>query len=487
MYKLSALELKKLFLSKKVSAEEITRYYLNRIASLDNDVKAFIEVLEVRALKKAKLLDQRFHQNKPIGKMAGIPVALKDNMNIEDVVTTCGSNILKNYKAPFSATIVKNLEEEDAIIIGKTNLDEFAMGSSTEHSAFFPTKNPWDLKSVPGGSSGGSAAAVCARMTPISFGSDTGGSIRQPAAFCGIYGFKPTYGRVSRYGLVAYASSMDQIGPFANSCLDIALAMESIAKHCKKDSTSLNLPAESYLENLPKDLKKIKIGVPFKFLENLTSKMQKNFSSSLELFKRLGAEIIDIDLDILKYSIPAYYILATAEASTNLSRFDGIRYGLRSKNATNIEEVYSLSRDEGFGFEVKRRILLGTYVLSAGYQDAYYKKAQKVRTLIIDAFEKAFSTCDLVAIPTSPDSCFELGSIADPIQMYLQDFFTIPANLAGLPGISLPSGFDENNKPLGTQLLAPQLQDVKLVRCASVFESNTKEFRRIPPLADKEF
>ncbi|MBN2478639.1 MAG: Asp-tRNA(Asn)/Glu-tRNA(Gln) amidotransferase subunit GatA [Parachlamydiales bacterium] len=486
MYKLSGLELRNLFLSKKKSAEEITNYFLHRIKKIDKEVSSFLKVFDEKALKKAKELDQRLKDNKPIGKMAAIPVAIKDNINIEDEITTCGSRFLKNYKAPFSATIVKALEEEDAIIIGKTNLDEFAMGSSTEFSHFFPTKNPWNLKCVPGGSSGGSAAAVSSRMVPIAFGSDTGGSIRQPAAFCGISGFKPTYGRVSRYGLVAFASSMDQIGPFATTSLDLALTMEVIGRSCEKDSTNFKLPSEIYLENLPNSFENMKIGVPYQFLENVGPNVRKNFDESIQTLKDLGAEIIDINLDVLKYSIDIYYVLATAEASTNLARFDGIRYGERSKNAKNLEEVYSLSREEGFGAEVKRRILIGTYVLSAGYQDAFYKKAQKVRTVIINAFEKAFSKCDFVALPTTPDSAFEIGSIRDPLQMYLQDLFTISANLAGLPAASIPSGFDNFKKPLGLQLLAAQLQDVKLLQYANVFEKKTNFYKQIPTLFDKE-
>lgn len=485
MYKKSALELRDLFLEKKISAVEITNYFLNRIAKFDKDLNCFINVLSKRALNRAKELDEKLKNNQPIGKLASVPLVIKDNMNIKDEITTCGSKFLTNYKAVFSSTLVELLEGEGAIILGKTNLDEFAMGTSCENSSFFPTKNPWDLSCVPGGSSGGSAAAVAARLAPISFGSDTGGSIRQPAAFCSIIGYKPTYGRVSRYGLVAFGSSFDQIGPMANSIDDIALIMEVIGRHCNKDSTSLDLPKESYLDNKKVSFENIKIGVPQNFLKDLKPNIRKNFDNSLKILKDLGAKIIDIDLDILKYSIAVYYILATAEASTNLARFDGIRYGKRSKNAKTLKEIYELSRDEGFGTEVKRRIMLGTYVLSAGYHDAYYKKAQKVRTLIIQAFEKAFSVCDFVAMPTTPSSCFKIGAIANPIEMYLQDLFTVSANLAGLPAISLPSGFDSNNKPLAFQLFAPVLQDVKLIQNAKIFEQAIKS-NKIPPLFDKE-
>lgn len=485
MYKKSALEIRNLFLEKKVSSYEITNYFLKRIAKFDKDLNCFINVLSKRALNRAKELDSKLKNNEPIGKLASIPVVIKDNMNIKDEITTCGSQFLSNYKAVFNSTLVEILEGEGAIILGKTNLDEFAMGSSCENSSFFPTKNPWDLNCVSGGSSGGSSAAVAARLSPIGFGSDTGGSIRQPAAFCSTVGYKPTYGRVSRYGLVAFGSSFDQIGPIANRVEDVALIMEAIGRHSKKDSTSLDLPKESYLDNLPTSFKKIKIGIPHKFLKDLNSDIRKNFENSLKILKDLGAKIVDIDLDILKYSIAVYYILATAEASTNLARFDGIRYGKRSKNAKTLKEIYELSRDEGFGSEVKRRIMLGTYVLSAGYHDAYYRKAQKVRTLMIKAFEDAFSICDFVAMPTTPTSCFEIGSIVNPIEMYLQDLFTVPANLAGLPAISVPSGFDDKDKPLAFQMFAPALQDVKLIQHAKIFEETIK-LDQIPPLFDKE-
>jgi aspartyl-tRNA(Asn)/glutamyl-tRNA(Gln) amidotransferase subunit A len=486
MYKLSALEITTLFKNKKISAAEIVNYFLKRIEKKDPLLNAFITVLKEKAMEKATFLDEKIKNKKLLGSLAGIPVIIKDIVNIKGEITTCGSKFLKNYKALFDASIVKFLKEEDAIIIGKSNLDEFAMGSSNENSAFFPTKNPWNLKCVPGGSSGGSAAAVAARLSPLAIGSDTGGSIRQPAAFCGIFGFKPTYGRVSRFGLIAFASSFDQLGPFATNTKDIALIMQTLEKHCKKDSTNLGMPIENYLENLKSDLKNLKIGVPWHFLENLKEETNENFKQSIETLKNLGTEIIDIDLDILRYSIAVYYILAPAEASTNLAKFDGVKYGVRSKNAKTIEEVFSLSRDENFGPEVKRRIMLGTYVLSSGFQSAYYKKAQKVRTLIIKAFESAFETCDLIALPTSPFTAFELGSVKDPVQLYLQDLFTVSANLAGLPGINIPSGFDKGKKPFGLQLLGPQLHDSLVIASAHAFENVTKFSKMIPPLFDKE-
>ncbi len=486
MHNKSAVEIRDLLLKGEISALEIAQYFLKRISFFDKDLKSLIKVLEERVLKKAKDIDQRKKEGKVLGKLAGIPIVLKDNMHIKDEITTCGSKFLTNYKAFFDSTVARLIDEEDGLIIGKSNLDEFAMGASTEKSAFFPSSNPWDLKCVPGGSSGGSSAAVSARLALIGLGSDTGGSIRQPAALCGIVGFKPTYGRVSRYGLVAFGSSLDQIGPLTTNVKDTALMMEVIGKHCEKDSTSINLPQETYSENLSNTLRGIKIGVPWNFLENAKPEIFDNFKKSTELLKELGAEIIDIDLDVLKYSVAIYYILATAEASTNLARFDGIKYGKRASKVHSLEDIYNLSREEGFGFEVKKRIMLGTYVLSAGYQDAYYKKAQKMRTLIINAFEKAFSTCDIVIMPTSPSSAFEIGSIQNPLDMYMQDLFTISANLAGLPAMSLPSGFTKDNKPLGIQFIGPQLHDNLVIKYAYAYEQKNKIFEKIPPLFDRE-
>lgn len=486
LYKLSAIEIRNLFTSNQISATEIVSYFLQRINKYDPQIKAFIRVLDERAEKKALILNRKREDKKPLGKLAGIPVVIKDNIHINNEITTCGSKILENYKAVFDASVTKFLEEEDAIIIGKTNLDEFAMGGSTELSAFFPTHNPWNLNCIPGGSSGGSAAAVSARLVPLALGSDTGGSIRQPAAYCGIVGFKPTYGRVSRYGLVAYGSSLDQIGPFATNVKDLALTMEVLSKPCPRDSTNLKIPPESYLDNLPYDLHNVKIGVPWNFLENLEEKKLANIKQSLDSLKSLGAQILDIDLDILRYSIAVYYILATAEASTNLARFDGIKYGLRSKEAKNLDDVYDLSRDEGFGSEVKRRIMLGTYVLSSGFQDAYYRKAQKVRTLIIKAYEKAFDTCDLILLPSCPSSALEINKTTDPFIYYLQDLYTVSINLAGLPAISVPSGFDEKNMPYGLQLIGPQLHDHLVLRAGHAFEKANNFSEKIPPIFDKE-
>jgi aspartyl-tRNA(Asn)/glutamyl-tRNA(Gln) amidotransferase subunit A len=386
----------------------------------------------------------------------------------------------------FDASVVRFLEEEDALLIGKTNLDEFAMGSFTENSAFQTSKNPWNLKCSPGGSSGGSAAAVAARLCPLALGSDTGGSIRQPAALSGVVGFKPTYGRISRYGLVAFASSLDQIGPLATSVSDAAYLMETLSKPCSKDSTNLKEPSEAYLSLLEKPIQGMKLGVPWKFLESLDPIAKANFEESLKIFEKLGGTTVEVDLDILKYSIAIYYILATAEASTNLARYDGIRYGLRSAKAKTLDEVYELSKQEGFGPEVKNRILLGTYVLSSGYKDAYYKKAQQVRTLVIRKFKEAFNLCDLIALPCAPLPAPEIGSIQDPLQIYLQDIYTISANLAGLPAISIPSGFTKDKKPLGFQLLGDFMQDAKVLQVAHHFEKATTFNKQIPPLFHSE-
>ncbi len=479
----SAQELHSQFIQGELSAEKIVSLYLDSIAKYDPQVGSFLSLFPERVQEKARLLDLRRASGKKLGKLAGVPIALKDNIHVKGEKTTCASKFLEHYKAPFSATVSHLMEEEDALLIGKTNCDEFAMGSSTENSAFFSTKNPWNLSCSPGGSSGGSSAAVAAGFAPISLGTDTGGSIRQPAAFCGIVGFKPTYGRVSRSGLVAFGSSLDQIGPFSSSVYDTALVMEVIGKHCENDATSLQIPQENYRDALKNfSIEKKVIGVPWHFLEGLPSETRENFERAIEELRLAGAEIADIDLDILKYSIAVYYILATAEASTNLARFDGVRYGRRSPQATTLDEVYDLSRQEGFGFEVKNRILLGTYVLSSGYKEAYYKKAQAVRAQIINAFNQVFQTCAFVAMPTTPTPAFKLGELLDPLQMYLQDIYTISANLARLPAISLPSGFSKDNKPFGLQLIAPTQHDGPLLSLAHCYETRTKWHQAKPPL-----
>ena len=476
----TAAQIHKSFKEGAFSAKEIVTCYLDRIERIDPKISAFLSVTKERAFKKAEELDAKRAAKKPLGPLAGIPVAVKDNICVFSEQVTCASKILEGYRSPYSATAITLLEEAGAIVIGKTNCDEFAMGSSTEHSAYGLTKNPWNLACTPGGSSGGSAAAVAARLSPVALGSDTGGSVRQPGAFCGIAAFKPTYGRVSRFGLVAYGSSLDQIGPMALTVEDIALFMQVIGTHCEKDSTSIQRPQESYFPKITTPIKGMKIGVPWQFLEGLSMEPKKNFEEALSTFRSLGAEIVEVDLSILKYSLATYYIIATAEASTNLARFDGVRYGKRSQAAKTLEEVYDLTRYEGFGNEVKRRILLGTFVLSSGYQDAYYKQAQKVRTKIIMKYKEAFAKCDLIATPVTPTPAFELGSIKDPITMYLEDIYTIGANLAGIPAISVPSGFTKEQKPLGVQLLGPQLADLSVCHAAFAFEQATGFWKTLP-------
>lgn len=483
LYQMSALEIRDAFLQGELKAVEIAEHFLKRAKDSQEILGSFLEILEVKAMTQAERLDQKRGKGAHLGKMAAIPVAIKDNMHLEGEKTTCASKILANYKAPFSATAVRKMAEEDALFIGKTNLDEFAMGSTNEKSAFFPCKNPWNVQCVPGGSSGGSAAAVSARLSLLATGTDTGGSIRQPAAFTGVVGFKPTYGRVSRYGLVAFGSSLDQIGPFATNVADAALMMETIGSHCTHDATSLDLPNETYL--LSKTIEPMTVGISYPFLEGLRPEVRKNFDQAIDALVGLGAKTVEVDLSILKHSISVYYILATAEASTNLARYDGIRFGHRAKGAKTLDEVYEISRQEGFGREVKRRIMLGTYVLSAGYQDAYYRKAQQVRTLIMESFDQAFAQCDVIAMPVATSGAFEMGAIHDPLEIYLQDIFTIPANLAGLPAVSVPSGYDDRGMPLGLQLIGPQMCDVPLLQYAYAYEQATNHYQ-IPSLFDRE-
>lgn len=486
MYKLTAQELHKQFCEKQLSAEEITRYFLKRIDTFDEQVGAFLSVFHERALEKARALDEKFARGEPVGKLAGIPIGIKDNIHVKGEITTCASRFLTSYRAVFDATATRLVEEEDAIILGKLNLDEFAMGSSTEHSALKETCNPWNLSCVAGGSSGGSTAAVAARLCPITFGSDTGGSVRQPAAFCGVVGFKPSYGRVSRYGLVAFGSSLDQIGPIAPTTKDIGMVMEVIGQSDPHDATTFPGHAEDYLPLLDANVQGKKIGVPWNFLESLEEDPKRLFMQSLDVLKSLGCELVDVDLNILNYSVATYYIIATAEASTNLARFDGVRYGVRSERAKTLDQVYDYSRTEGFGSEVKKRIFLGTYVLSAGYQDAYYKQATKVRVKIIDAFNHAFEKCDVVATPVSPIPAFLKGAIRDPLQMYLQDIYTLGVSLARLPAISVPCGFDQEKKPFGLQFIGPKHEDVSVCRMAHAYEKATPYSQEIPPQFDRE-
>ncbi len=485
MYRKSAYELHQDFISGKATAEEITNYFLKRIDTFDPEVGAFLSVFHERARKAAKALDAKKARGEKCGKLAGVPIGIKDNIHVNGELTTCASHFLENYRAVFDATVTHLVEKEDAIVLGKLNLDEFAMGSSTEHSALKETRNPWNLDCVPGGSSGGSSAAVAARLCPITFGSDTGGSVRQPAAFCGVVGLKPTYGRVSRYGLVAFGSSLDQIGPMAATTQDIGMVMEVIGQHDPHDATTLPDHPDDYLSQFD-GIEGKRVGVPWKFLEDMPKEALARFEEAIKELENLGCELVDIELPTLKHSVATYYIIATAEAATNLARFDGIRYGTRSKNAKSLEQVYDMSRTEGFGWEVKSRILLGTYVLCSGYQDAYYKQAAKVRVKMVDEFDKAFDTCDVIATPVSPIAAFPKGAIQDPLEMYLQDIYTIGINLARLPAISVPCGFNSEKKPFGLQLIGPRRSDALVCRMSYAYEKAAPFASEIPSHFDKE-
>lgn len=454
---------------------------LSRITSLDPAVSAFNTVTAERALERARALDAAG----PGGPLHGVPVAIKDNMCTAGVPTTASSKILRGFVPPYNATVVDRLEAAGAIVIGKTNLDEFAMGSSTENSALGPSKNPWDLTRTPGGSSGGSAVAVAARMVPISLGSDTGGSIRQPAALCGITGMKPTYGRVSRYGLLAFASSLDQIGPFAVTAREVAAVVQAISGFDAHDSTSSAEPVPDLTAALTGDVKGLRIGVPRAFLDGIDAATASAFSAALEVLRARGASLVDIELPHASYGIPVYYLICTAEASSNLARYDGVRYGHRTAlgKEDGLREMYERSRDEGFGPEVKRRIMLGTYVLSAGYYDAYYLKAQQVRTLLRQDYERAFDAVDIIATPTTPTPAFKLGEKTDdPVQMYLNDIYTVSANLTGLPAISVPCGFSPERLPIGFQLTGRPFDEATLLRTADAFQRDTHFHTEAPAL-----
>lgn len=472
LLKKTAAEQSKALKNKEISAVELTQAAFERIDEVDGKLGAFNSLTKETALSTAKKVDEKIAKGEDLPLLAGIPLALKDNMNLVGSKTTASSKILENFVSPYNATITEKLLNNLVPIVGKANLDEFAMGSSNENSAFKKVHNPWNLNKVPGGSSGGSAASVASCEATLALGSDTGGSIRLPASFCGIVGMKPTYGRVSRYGLIAFASSLDQIGPFARSVEDAANLLEVISGHDPKDSTSLNLPVEHYAASLKDDIKGKKVGVIKDLMsEGLTEDVEKAIKNAIETYKNLGCEIVEISLPKLKYSIGIYYILATAECSSNLARFDGVKYGYRTPDAKNLMEMYTKTRAEGFGPEVKRRIMLGTYALSSGYYDAYYKKAQQMRALVTEDFKKAFEKVDILISPTCPNTAFDLGAKAsDPLQMYLTDIATISANLAGIPGISVPAGFDKDGMPIGLQILAPQLQEGKLFNMAYQFE-----------------
>ena len=460
----------------ELTSEEITKAYVDRINDKEKDVNAFVTTLCDEALEKAKKMDEKRKSGDIKSNLAGIPIGIKDNLCTKGVKTTCSSRMLEDFIAPYDATVVENLNNEDLIDLGKLNMDEFAMGASTEYSYFKKTSNPWNLKRVPGGSSGGSAAAVAAELVPWALGSDTGGSIRQPASFCGVVGLKPTYGLVSRYGLVAFASSLDQIGPITKDVTDAAILLNLIAGHDERDTTSYDMPKKDYTKALKGDVKGLKIGIPKEYFgEGINEEVKEKLEEAIETYKKLGAEVEEISLDIAKYALATYYIIACAEASSNLGRFDGIRYGHRAENFSNLKELYRNSRSEGFGAEVKRRIILGTYVLSSGYYDAYYKKAQQVRTLVKREFDKAFEKYDVLLTPTSPTVAFEMGTRSEnPLEMYLADICTVSVNIAGLPGISIPCGVNSENMPIGMQLIGNKFEEEKILNAAYAFE---KEYR----------
>lgn len=481
LLKKSATEQSKALKNKEISAVELTQAAFERINSIESKIGAFNSLTQDTAIETAKKVDEKIAKGEELPLLAGIPLALKDNMNLVGSKTTASSKILENFVSPFNATVTEKLLGNLVPIVGKANLDEFAMGSSNENSAFNKVHNPWDLNKVPGGSSGGSAASVASCEATLALGSDTGGSIRLPASFCGIVGMKPTYGRVSRYGLIAFASSLDQIGPFARTVEDAANLLEVISGHDPKDSTSLDLPVEHYSQGLDGDIKGKKVGVIKELMdEGLAPEVQQALQNAIETYKKLGCEIVEISLKKLKYSIGIYYILATAECSSNLARFDGVKYGYRTANPENLMEMYTKTRAEGFGSEVKRRIMLGTYALSSGYYDAYYKKAQQMRALVTEEFNEAFKQVDVLISPTCPNTAFELGAkSSDPLAMYLTDIATISCNLAGLPGISVPAGFDNSGMPIGLQILAPQLQETKLLNFAYKFEQANDFYKKL--------
>lgn len=473
---ISALE------SGEISARESVNLSLKRIKDTDSQINSFLSLQAEEALARADKIDQARAKNEPVGNLAGLPIALKDLICQKDIECRCASHILEGYRPPYDATVVKNLEDAGAIVIGRVNMDEFAMGSSTENSAFQTTHNPWNTDYVPGGSSGGSAAAVAARQVPLAIGSDTGGSIRQPASFCGITGLKPTYGRVSRYGLCAYASSLDQIGTLALDVEDTAIVMQEMAGYDKHDTTSANIATPKYSDLLNGNIKGLKIGVPKEyFIDGIDAATQNHIQAAIAKLVELGAEVKEVSLPHTEYAIATYYIIATAEASSNLARYDGIHYGRRAADTQSLADVYTKTRREFFGDEVLRRIILGSYVLSSGYYDAYYLKAQKVRTLIKQDFENVFKEVDIIAAPTAPSSAWKVGSMSqNPLEMYLSDIYTVSVNLAGIPGLSIPCGFSESGLPIGLQLLAQPFAEERLLNTGFAYQQATDFHKQRP-------
>ena len=483
LYEYTVHELMDKLEKKEITITELTKAYVDRINEREKDVEAFVTTLTDEAISKSREIEEMVKNGEINSRFAGIPIGIKDNMCTKGVKTTCSSKMLENFIAPYDATVIEKLNNEGIISLGKLNMDEFAMGASTEYSAFKKTKNPWNLNTVPGGSSGGSAAAVAANLVPWALGSDTGGSIRQPSAFCGVVGLKPTYGLVSRYGLVAFASSLDQIGPITKDVQDAALLLNLIAGHDEKDTTSINNEKVDYTKCLKNDVKGLKIGVPKEFFgEGINAEVKAKLQEAIEKYKELGAIVEECSLDIAEYALATYYIIACAEASSNLGRFDGIRYGYRTKNFENLKDIYINSRSEGFGQEVKRRIILGTYVLSSGYYDAYYKKALEVRTLVKQEFDKKFEKYDVLLTPTSPTVAFEIGTRSNnPLEMYLADICTVSVNIAGLPGISIPCGVDSKGMPIGMQLIGDKFKEETILNAAYTYEQATKFREKYKP------
>ena len=484
LYQLTAHELHDKLRAREITSVELTESVYKRIKAVEPHVKGYLTLTKDIALEQANAADVGFQNGDNMSPLAGIPIAIKDVICTKDVRTTCASKILSNFVPPYDATVMTKLNQQGIVMIGKTNMDEFAMGSSTENSAYQITHNPWDLETIPGGSSGGSAAVVSADTAICSLGSDTGGSIRQPAALCGVVGMKPTYGRISRYGLIAFASSLDQIGPFTKDVTDCALVLNALCGNDEMDSTSVDVPVPDFTQSLINDIQGLKIGVPKEyFTEGLDTEVADKVHAAISELEKLGASVEEISLPHTEYAIATYYIIAPAEASANLARYDGVRYGYRTEEPADLIDMYKKTRSEGFGQEVKRRIMLGTFALSAGYQDAYYRKAQKVRTLIKSDFDAAFEKVDVIATPTSPTPAFKIGErTADPLQMYLCDVMTTPASHAGLPGISVPCGFVESGLPVGLQLLAAPFDEETLLRAAYTFEQNTEHHLQKPDI-----
>ncbi|MEI7640196.1 MAG: Asp-tRNA(Asn)/Glu-tRNA(Gln) amidotransferase subunit GatA [bacterium] len=484
LYQQTIEELHKALTEKKIKPKDILDSVYQRVDAVDHKVKAYLLVTKELAYTMAATAEDRLMKNENVTELTGIPIGLKDNMCLEGVPTTCAAKMLAGYRPPYTATVLKKLTAAGAVFTGKLNMDEYAFGSSTENSSFFPTHNPWDLERVPGGSSGGSAAAVSADMCIASLGSDTGGSIKQPASLCSVTGFKPTYGRVSRYGLIAFASSLDQIGPMTKTVRDNAIMLKHIAGADENDSTSAAINIPNYLKDIKTDVKGLRIGLPEEyFIDGIQKEVKEAMQAAIEVYKKLGAQIVKVNLLHTDYAVDVYYVVAPAEASSNLARFDGVQYGLRDTAAQNMIDMYKRSRQQGFGKETKRRIMLGTYVLSSGYYEAYYKKAQKVRALIKQDFDEAFKKVDILLTPTSPTTSFKIGEKSgDPLTMYLSDIFTIAPNLAGLPGMSIPCGFDEKNLPIGMQLLAKPFGEQDIFNAANAFQYATDWHTRRPKI-----